>query len=56
MVDKALDIGRVDRQNSKPNTKKNKIISRFKATRIWPLNLRAMDHKTSPSTLYTLFN
>jgi hypothetical protein len=31
-------------------------MSRFKGTRIWPFNPRAMDSKTSPSTLYTLLN
>jgi len=34
-------------------TRKN-IMSRFKGTRIWPLNPKAMDSKTSPNTLYTL--
>ncbi len=29
---------------------------RFKGTWIWPLNLRAMDSKTSLSILYTLQN
>ncbi len=31
-------------------------MSRFKGARIWPLNPRAMDEKTSPSILYTLVN
>ncbi len=34
-------------------TRKN-IMLRFKGTWIWPLNPRAMDSKTGPSTLYTL--
>jgi hypothetical protein len=45
-VDKALDLAL---------TRKN-IISRFKGTGIWPLNLKAMDSKTSLNTLYTLQN
>ncbi len=32
------------------------IILKFKGTRVWPFNLRAMEEKTSPSTLYTLVN
>jgi hypothetical protein len=43
-VDKALNLAL---------TRKN-IMSRFKSTRIWPLNLRAKDSKIGPSTLYTL--
>jgi hypothetical protein len=44
-VNKALDLAL---------TRKN-IMSRFKATRIWPLNNhRAMDFKTSSSIMYTL--
>ncbi len=43
-VDKALNLA-LTRQN---------IMLRFKGTRIWPLNPRAMDSKTSPNTLYTL--
>ncbi len=29
---------------------------KFKGTRVWPFNPRAMEEKTSPSTLYTLVN
>ncbi len=36
-------------------TRKN-IMSRFKGTRIWPFNPRAMDSKISLNTLYTLQN
>jgi hypothetical protein len=35
---------------------KKNIISRFKITGIWPLNSKAIDEKTTPSTLYTLIN
>jgi hypothetical protein len=41
---KALDL-RLTRKN---------IMSGFKGTRIWPLNPKAMDSKTSLHTLYTL--
>jgi hypothetical protein len=43
-VDKALDL----------TFTRNNIMSRFKSTRIWPLNPRAIDSKTDRSTLYTL--
>ncbi len=43
---KALDL-RLTRKN---------IMSGFKGTRIWPLNPKAMDSKTSLHTLYTLQN
>jgi len=43
-VDKALDL----------TLTRNNIMSRFKSTRIWPLNPRAMDSKTYLSTLYIL--
>ncbi len=43
-VDKTLDLA-FTRQN---------IMSRFKGTRIWPFNFKAMDSKTSPSILHTL--
>jgi hypothetical protein len=43
-VDKILDLA---------FTSQN-IMSRFKGIGIWPLNPRAMESKTSPSTLYTL--
>jgi hypothetical protein len=43
-VDKILNLA-FTRQN---------IMLGFKGTGIWPLNPRAMDSKTSPSTLYTL--
>jgi hypothetical protein len=33
---------------------KNNIMSGFKGIGIWPLNPRAMESKTSPSTMYTL--
>jgi hypothetical protein len=35
---------------------KNKIISRFKGTRIWPFNPRAMDSKIGLRILYTFQN
>jgi len=45
-VDKTLDLT-FTRQN---------IMLGFKGTRIWPLNLKAMDSKIGPSTLYILQN
>jgi hypothetical protein len=33
---------------------RNNIMSRFKSTKIWPFNPRAIDSKTDLSTLYTL--
>ncbi len=45
-VDKTLDLA----------LKRNNIMSRFKGTRIWPLDPRAMDSKIGPITLYTLLN
>jgi len=35
---------------------KNNIILVLKVTSIWPLNSKAMDEKTTPSSLYTLVN
>ncbi len=43
-VDKALDLAL---------SKKN-IQNGFQITRIWPLNLKAMDARTKPSELYTI--
>ncbi len=43
-VDKALDL----------TLTRNNIMSRFKSTRIRPLNPRSMDSKTNLGTLYTL--
>jgi hypothetical protein len=45
-VDKALD---------QALTRKN-IMLGFKGIRIWPPNLKAMDDKTNPCTIYTLVN
>jgi hypothetical protein len=45
-VDKALNHALI---------RKN-IMSRFKGTGIWPFNPKAMEEKTSPSTLFTLVN
>jgi hypothetical protein len=48
-------VGWVDKTLDLALTKTN-IMSRFKGTRIWPFNPRAMDSKTSFNTLYTLHN
>ncbi len=42
----------VDKILDQSLSKKN-INSGFKDTRIWPLNLKAMDHKTKPFKVYT---
>jgi len=52
-LDKISLVGWVDKALDQTFTRKN-IISRFKATRIWPFNPRTMDHKTSLSTLYNV--
>jgi len=64
---KERDASMVNNNYSKPDkitlvawvdqtlVKKN-IISRFKITSIWPLNSKAINEKTTPSTLYTLIN
>jgi hypothetical protein len=46
-------VGWVDKALNQTFTRKN-IILGFKATRILPLNFRAMDHKTSLRTLYNV--
>jgi hypothetical protein len=51
--DKITLVAWVDKALDQTLVKKN-IISRFKVTGIWPLNSKAMDEKTIPSTLYTL--
>ncbi len=50
-LDKIASIGWVDRALDQTFTRKN-IMSGFKGTRIWPLNPRAMEEKTSLS-IYT---
>ncbi len=45
-VKKTLDQSFIDKN----------ILSRFKITRIWPLNLTTMHEKTSPNNLYTTDN
>ncbi len=35
---------------------KTNIMARFRIIGIWPLNLNAMDEKTSPSNVYTSIN
>jgi hypothetical protein len=45
----------VDKTLDQTLSRKN-IISRFKSTRIWPLDLKAMDEITIPSRLYTILN
>jgi hypothetical protein len=52
-LDKISLVGWVDKALNQTFTRKN-IISRFKATRIWPFNPGAVDHKTSLSTLYNV--
>ncbi len=54
-LDKITSTGWVDKTLDQTLTRKN-IMLRFKSTGIWPLNLKAMDAKTSPSTIYTLQN
>jgi hypothetical protein len=45
-------VGQVDKMFDQSLSKQN-ILKGFKATRVWPLNPRAMDDKTRPSSLYT---
>jgi hypothetical protein len=52
-LDKISFVGWVDKALDQTFIRK-KFISRLKATRIWPLNPRAMDHKTNLSTLYNV--
>jgi hypothetical protein len=49
--DKITLVALVDQMLVKKN-----IISGLKAIGIWPLNSKAMDEKTTPSSLYTLIN
>ncbi len=51
-----IALCKVGIQSSKPCTYKKNIMSRFKGTWIWPLNPKAKEEETSPSTLYTLVN
>jgi hypothetical protein len=46
MVDKTLDQGLSEKN----------IILRFKSTRIWPLDPKAMDEVTRPNSLYMVLN
>ncbi len=46
-------VGWVDKALNLALTRKN-IMSKFKSTRIWPLNPKAMDSKISLSIVYTL--
>jgi hypothetical protein len=52
-LDKISLVVWVDKTLDQTFTRRN-IILRFKTTRIWPLNLRVVDHKTSLSTLYNV--
>jgi hypothetical protein len=52
-LDKIALMGWVDKALDQTFTKK-KIMSRFKGTWIWPLNLKAINLKTSLSNIYTL--
>ncbi len=52
-LDKIILVGWVDRTLDEFMTNKN-IISRFKVTRIWPFNPKAMDAKIGPTNIYTI--
>jgi hypothetical protein len=44
----------LDGQGSKSNIVTKKIMSGFRAIGIWPLNPKAMDHKTRPNHAYII--
>jgi hypothetical protein len=54
-LDKIILVGWVDRALDEFTTNKN-ILSRFKVTRIWPFNPKAMDAKIGPTNIYTIVN
>lgn len=54
-LDKIILVGWVDRALNEFMTNKN-IMSRFKVTRIWLFNLKAMDAKIGPINIYTIVN
>jgi len=54
-LDKIILVGWVDGALDEFTTKKN-ILSKFKVTRIWPFNPKAMDAKIGPTNIYTIVN
>jgi len=43
----------MDGQGLQPITHKKNIKSKFKVYRIWPVNPKAMEHRTNPLDIYT---
>jgi hypothetical protein len=54
-LDKITLVGWVNKALNLALIRKN-IMSRFKGTRIWPFNPRAMDSKIDLNIMYTLLN
>jgi len=52
-LDKVTLASWVDKTFNQSLSKQN-ILSGFKATWVWTLNLKAMDDKTNPNSMYTI--